>query len=100
MEYLDKSRRLVHVREVPGLLKDVQRAPWDRRMRVVGVGDRDDGVQRAPDDEGGSPFGEIEPVGRLNPLPAGLDDTSQRVHERAPRRAVRQRRVAPGDFAV
>jgi hypothetical protein len=80
--------RIVVVRHVAGAREAREAAPRHRLVRRLPVGDRDDRVALAPDDQRGDLRGERQPRVRAHSLTAGLDDRADRVEERLARARV------------
>jgi hypothetical protein len=79
--------------KVAGVGEDLELASRDLPMGRARVLDRDDRVALAPHDQERDRLGEIETVARVDPLTPGIDDRPERVQERRPGFAVRERRM-------
>ena len=87
----------------PASSKTLEAAPWHRRVRHVRVRARQDGVVRAPDEQGRHAARQVTAVDHRDGLAAPVDDGADGAHERAPCGGVGQRvehaeqivRVAP-----
>jgi hypothetical protein len=66
------------------------------RARVL---DRDDRVALTPHEQERDRLGEVEPIARIRPLTAAIDDRPERVQERRARLTVRGRGVTAQDHS-
>ena len=95
----DEAQRIVEVREMARVGKDLEPAARHEPMGRARVLDRDDRVALAPDEQERDRLGEVEAIARVHPLTQRIDDRPQRVQERRARLAVRERRVTAQDLA-
>ena len=75
-----------------------RRLPGKLAMRLFGVGDRDDRVALAPDDQQRQRLGQVEAVEGGDPLAVGADHRAQGRQERLAALGVGERRVAARDL--
>ena len=90
---LDEALRCLALREVTHALEDLEAAAWHRSMGGPRVGDRDDRVGVAPDDQRGRHLGEVEAIGGTDCLPTGVDDRPKGSEESASGLGVAERGV-------
>src|SRR4051794_7386088 len=64
-------------------VEDLEAAARHLLVRLLPVGCRDDRIAPPPDDHRRYEGGEMQPVGRADPLPARVDDRPDGVDERA-----------------
>ncbi len=87
-EQVDEALWLVPVREVPGTGEDLGPRTRQDRLGDLDVGDGDDGVAAAPDDERRHHLGEVGAVDHRHDLAAVVDRRAQDVQEGRARRGV------------
>ena len=69
-----EAKRIVQMREVPCVRKELEPAARNEPMGGARVLDRDDRVALAPEDQERDRLGQVEAIARIDPLPPGIDD--------------------------
>ena len=80
----DEAGRVGVMREVSGLVEDLELAAREGEMGQAGVAERDDGVAPAPDDQGGHALGQVGPIEHGDDLALPVHPRTQRAQDRSP----------------
>src|ERR1700761_7007673 len=82
-EHAGEAAGLVELREVAGVVEDLQAAARYAPMGDRGVLDREEWIPTTPDDQGGDHLCQVEPVGSAHSLSGEVDHRAPGVQERA-----------------